>query len=101
MELVPGMDMGAGSTKGVLVDPAGTVLASQTIAHTMDLPRPGWAEVEAERVWWRARCSVSAALMAQMPADAKLAGMCVSVVGPCLVLCDDALRPLRPAILYG
>ena len=27
--------------------------------------------------------------------------MCVSGVGPCLVLCDDDLRPLRPAILYG
>ena len=36
-----------------------------------------------------------------MPAGASLAGMCVSGVGPCLVLCDDDLRPLRPAILYG
>ncbi len=27
--------------------------------------------------------------------------MCVSGVGPCLVLCDDDLTPLRPAILYG
>jgi xylulokinase len=27
--------------------------------------------------------------------------MCVSGVGPCLVLCDDDLRTLRPAILYG
>jgi xylulokinase len=101
MELLLGIDMGTGSTKGVLVDPAGTVLASQTVAHTMDLPRPGWAEVDAERVWWREVCWVSAALMAEMPTGATLAGMCVSGVGPCLVLCDDALRPLRPAILYG
>jgi xylulokinase len=96
-----GIDMGTGSTKGVLVDTAGTVLASETIPHSMDLPRPGWAEVDAESVWWREVCIIGAALMAKMPAGGRLAGMCVSGVGPCLVLCDDDLRPLRPAILYG
>ncbi|TRW79035.1 sugar kinase [Mycolicibacterium sp. 018/SC-01/001] len=93
--------MGTGSTKGVLVDSAGTVLATETISHGMDLPRPGWAEVDAEAVWWREVCTISAALMASQPAGATLAGVCVSGVGPCLVLCDADLRPLRPAILYG
>jgi xylulokinase len=101
MDLLLGIDMGTGSTKGVLVDAMGSVLASETIAHGIDLPRPGWAEVDAETMWWREVCSISAALMRQMPAGASLAGMCVSGVGPCLVLCDDDLRPLRPAILYG
>ena len=101
MDLLLGIDMGTGSTKGVLVDTAGSVLESETIAHTMDLPRPGWAEVDAESVWWREVCDIGAALMAKMPAGGRLAGMCVSGVGPCLVLCDDDLRPLRPAILYG
>ena len=101
MDLLLGIDIGTGSTKGVLVDTTGSVLASEAIAHTMDLPRPGWAEVDAEGMWWREVCSISAALMAKMPAGASLAGMCVSGVGPCLVLCDDDLRPLRPAILYG
>jgi xylulokinase len=101
VDLLLGIDIGTGSTKGVLVDTTGSVLASQAIAHMMDLPRPGWAEVDAEGMWWREVCSISAALMAKMPAGASLAGMCVSGVGPCLVLCDDDLRPLRPAILYG
>jgi len=101
VDLLLGIDIGTGSTKGVLVDTTGSVLASEAIAHTMDLPRPGWAEVDAEGMWWREVCSISAALMAKMPAGASLAGMCVSGVGPCLVLCDDDLRPLRPAILYG
>jgi xylulokinase len=101
VDLLLGIDIGTGSAKGVLVDATGSVLASQAIAHTMDLPRPGWAEVDAEGMWWREVCSISAALMAKMPAGASLAGMCVSGVGPCLVLCDDDLRPLRPAILYG
>ncbi len=101
MDLLLGIDMGTGSTKGVLVDTAGSVLASEAIPHSMDLPRPGWAEVDAEAVWWHEVCAIGSALMAKMPFGGRLAGMCVSGVGPCLVLCDDELRPLRPAILYG
>lgn len=101
MDLLLGIDIGTGSTKGVLVDAAGSVIASEAIAHAMSLPRPGWAEADAEDLWWREVCRISAALMARLPADGVVAGMCVSGVGPCLVLCDDQLRPLRPAILYG
>lgn len=101
MDLLLGIDIGTGSTKGVLVDVSGAVIASETIAHAMSLPRPGWAEADAENLWWREVCQISAALMAQLPSGGSTAGMCVSGVGPCLVLCDDQLRPLRPAILYG
>jgi xylulokinase len=101
VDLLLGIDIGTGSTKGVLVDASGSVLASEAIAHSMDLPRPGWAEADAEGMWWREVCAISAALTAKMPPGSSLAGMCVSGVGPCLVLCDDDLRPLRPAILYG
>ena len=101
MELLLGIDMGTGSTKGVLVDPAGAVLATETVAHGMALPRPGWAEADAENMWWREVCDISAALVRQVPDGSTIAAMCVSGVGPCLVLCDDDLTPLRPAILYG
>jgi xylulokinase len=30
-----------------------------------------------------------------------VAGVCISGVGPCLVLCDADDKPVRPAILYG
>src|SRR3954447_6776801 len=93
--------MGTGSTKGVLVDTAGTVIATATRAHAMDLPRPGWAEVDAEALWWREVCELGNQLTREMPPGARIAAICVSGVGPCLVLCDDALTPLRPAILYG
>ena len=68
MDLLLGIDLGTGSTKGVLVDTSGVVLASETIAHSMELPRPGWAEVDAEELWWREVCSISAALTAQASA---------------------------------
>jgi xylulokinase len=101
VDLLLGIDMGTGSTKGVLVDAAGTVVATETIAHAMNLPRPGWAEVDAEALWWREVCDVSNALVSRLPSGGVISAMCVSGVGPCLVLCDADLRPLRPAILYG
>ncbi|MBY0286210.1 MAG: FGGY-family carbohydrate kinase [Mycobacteriaceae bacterium] len=101
MDLVLGIDMGTGSTKGVLVDAVGSVLAIETVSHGMNLPRPGWAEVDAEGLWWREVCEVSRALTARIPSGARVSAMCVSGVGPCLVLCDTDLNPLRPAILYG
>ncbi|WP_435406238.1 FGGY family carbohydrate kinase [Mycolicibacterium phlei] len=101
MELLLGIDMGTGSTKGVLVDTSGSVVASETIPHSMDLPRPGWAEVDPDAVWWQEVCTISRVLTAQVPSGDRVGAMCVSGVGPCLVLCDSDLRPLRPAILYG
>jgi xylulokinase len=101
VDLLLGIDMGTGSSKGVLVDASGVVLASETIVHSVELPRPGWAEVDAEAMWWGEVCSISRTLVDRAPAGSRIAAMCVSGVGPCLVLCDADLRPLRRAILYG
>jgi xylulokinase len=99
-ELLLGIDMGTGSTKGVLTTPAGEIVATATRAHGMSLPRPGWAEVDATRVWWGDLVEVARELMTER-GDRPIAGMCVSGVGPCLVVCDEKLEPVRPAILYG
>ena len=101
MDLLLGIDIGTGSTKGVLVDASGRVLATEAVAHSMVLPRPGWVEMDAEATWWAEICAIATRLTGRIPAGDSLAAACVSGVGPCLVLCDDALRPLRPAILYG
>ena len=99
-ELLLGIDIGTGSTKGVLTTPDGTIVASASRAHTMSLPRPGWAEVDATRVWWGDLVEVARELMDQR-AGRPIRGMCVSGVGPCLLVCDEKLEPVRPAILYG
>ena len=62
MDVLLGIDIGTGSTKGVLVDISGNVLGSETIAHSMDLPRPGWAEMDAEATWWAEVCAVAGRL---------------------------------------
>ncbi len=100
--LLLGIDMGTASSKGVLVTPDGVVVATavRERPHSMSLPRPTWAEVDAEAVWWADVVSISTELLAAAH-GAPVAAVCVSGVGPCLVLCDEDDRPVRPAVLYG
>ncbi len=99
-ELLLGVDLGTSSSKAVLCSPDGRVVHSAVREHAMSLPRTGWAEVDAEAVWWGETVSLVRELMGRASAD-RVVGLCVSGVGPCLVLCDAQLRPVRPAILYG
>jgi|SRR5665647_2446572 len=100
VEVLLGIDIGTSSTKGVLATPDGHIVASARREHSLSTPRPGWAEADAESVWWAEVVGISRQLMAAAD-NCRVMGVCVSGVGPCLLLCDEALRPLRPAILYG
>src|SRR3954447_18063358 len=51
-ERLVGVDIGTYSSKGVLCTPNGDVLATETIEHGMSIPRPGWAEHDADEIWW-------------------------------------------------
>jgi xylulokinase len=99
-DLLLGIDIGTGSSKGVLTTADGRILASAVRAHAMSMPGPGRAEMDADAVWWADVVSLCRELL---PASGggRVAGVCVSGVGPCLVVCDPQGRPLRPAILYG
>ncbi|MFE0593058.1 FGGY-family carbohydrate kinase [Micromonospora echinospora] len=100
--LLLGIDLGTGSSKGVLTDPGGRVVATavRPRPRSMSMPRPGWAEVDAEAVWWGDVAAIARELV-EAAGGAPIAGVCVSGVGPCLVLCDADDVPVRPAILYG
>ena len=99
VEVVLGIDIGTSSTKGLLVTPDGQVIESAQQAHQISLPRPGWAEADAEATWWGEVRGICNVLTSSAPGP--IVGICVDGVGPSLVLCDADLEPLRPAILYG
>jgi xylulokinase len=101
-DVLLGVDIGTGSSKAVLTTADGHILATATRPHphSLSMPRPGWAEVDADRVWWQDLVSLCREL-ATRAGEHRIAALCVSGVGPCLLLCDDADRPVRPAILYG
>lgn len=98
--LLLGLDIGTASSKAVLTTLDGAIVASASVPHTMSMPRPGWAEVDAEAVWWADTTRLARQLVAEAEAR-PIVGVGVSGVGPCLLLCDADGIPVRPAILYG
>jgi xylulokinase len=95
---VIGVDIGTSSSKGVLVDLDGRLLASEVVPHEVQRPGPGMFEMDGA-VWWDEFCAIARFLLAEHPADVRAVG--VSGMGPCVQLADEAGEPLRPAILYG
>lgn len=98
-----GIDIGTSSSKAVLTDTSGTILARAERPHELSLPRPGWAEHDAETVWWADTVALAKDLTTRAAelGGGTIAGVCVSGIGPCLLPVDEAGRPIRPAILYG
>lgn len=94
-----GVDVGTGSSKGVLVDESGTVIREARRPHQTASPRPGWFEHDAETVWWDDVVALSRELLDGMAS--AVTGVCCSGIGPTVLVTDAADRPLRPAILYG
>jgi xylulokinase len=97
---VIGVDVGTGSIKGVLTSATGRIECTVTRSHRPARPRPGWVEMDASGGWW----TLVAEILRELSTAAggvPILGVCVSGLGPSLVVTDDALRPRRPAILYG
>ncbi|MCY4538712.1 MAG: FGGY-family carbohydrate kinase [Chloroflexi bacterium] len=100
--LLLGIDIGTSSSKGVLVGLDGQALAEHTTPHGFDIPQPGWAEQDADAVWWRDFCTISRALIDTAAIDpARIAGVATSAIAPTMLPLDSSYNPLRPSILYG
>jgi xylulokinase len=101
-ELVIGVDIGTSSTKAVAADAGGAVVAAVSGPHGTSQPRPNWFEQDAQTVWWEQSCELLRALLAdQRVGRSAIRAIGISGIGPCLLVCDKAGNPLRPAILYG
>lgn len=96
--VVIGVDIGTSSSKGVLVDLAGTVLASATRDHQVTRPHSGHVEMDGS-IWWDEFVAISRELLDGT--DAEVVAVGVSGMGPCVLLTDEDGTPVRPAILYG
>nr|WP_062330694.1 FGGY family carbohydrate kinase [Herbidospora sakaeratensis] len=96
MTLFFGVDIGTSSSKGVVVDGSGTVLASSVREHRVARPHPGHVEMDGE-IWWAEFVS----LAEELTTGWEITAVGVSGMGPCALLTDADGAPLRPAILYG
>ncbi|MDP2965092.1 MAG: FGGY-family carbohydrate kinase [Pelolinea sp.] len=96
-----GIDIGSYSSKGVLCTTYGEIVAEARIPHEISIPKPGYAEHDADKVWWADFVTIANALTAKVPPGEKIAAVGVSGVGACVLPVDRNGKPLRPAILYG
>ena len=97
---VIGVDIGTSSSKGVLVNPAGRVVETRTSEHRVSRPFPGHVEMDAD-IWWEEFVTLTRGLLDTVDESDTVSAVGVSGMGPCVLLADEAMRPLRPAILYG
>jgi len=102
MRYLVGVDIGTQGSKGALISETGEILASHSIEQEVSIPRPGWAEHDAEQAWWGGFVNVVKVLLDRSQIDpGDISAIGVSSLMPVMAAVDDAGRPLRPAILYS
>ncbi len=96
-DLILAIDQGTSSTKSMLVDSSGRVVAEASVALGQDHPQPGWVEQDAEAIWASVQQSVRDCLSEELAV--RVAGVALSVQRETLVLWErDTVRALAPAL---
>lgn len=97
-----GIDVGTSETKGLLIERNCRIVLQSSIKHSMEHPKPGQYEHDAERVWWHDLCIVANTLIRDSGVEAKeIAALGISTLGSDCLPVDETCKPLRKAILYG
>jgi xylulokinase len=98
-----GVDIGTNSSKGVMVESnSGEIAGYHVIDHAVDSPKPGWAEHDAEKVWWGEFVDICQELLKKTKiTPSQIKGVGTSGLGACVLPLDKSGNPLRKAILYG
>lgn len=104
MEYTLGIDLGTTGVKVLLVSEKGEVVASGKGEYPLLMPRPNWAEQDAE-AWWSATVSAITGCLAQACAsvgkEVKVAAVGLSGQMHGSVFLDGKGEVLRPAILWN
>ena len=90
-----GLDIGTTGCKAALFDEEGALLGSASREYHVDVPRPTWAEQDAEHVWALAQDVLRKVIAGRQ----VVAAIGLSVQGEAVIPVDEAGRALRPAIL--
>lgn len=97
-QLFIGLDVGTSSTKGILADGNGQVLARHSCDYPLLTPQPGWTEQHPQD-WWAAACQVLKTLTARAKAPIQALGLTGQMHGA--VFLDAQGQVIRPAILWN
>lgn len=96
-----GIDTSTTSSKALLIDDEGKVIAVASSPHTLQTPKPLWSEQD-PREWWHAVAASIKRVLIESGVEAE----CIAAIGLTgqmhgLVLLDEAGNVLRPAILWN
>lgn len=101
-DLLLGVDIGTSGSTGIILNTDLDVIQSVSIEHNVSTPRPGWAEHDADEIWWGDFVQITQKLLNRSSVSPDdIAGVGVSALHAAMVPLDDTGSPLRPAILYG
>lgn len=92
-----GLDLGTSSCKGVVFDERGTILAVTSRGYSLDIPKPGWVEMDANRMW-NAIVEICREL-ADKTRDDPVVAFGVSTQGETMIPVDAKGEPIRPAFM--
>lgn len=104
-----GIDVGTSSTKAVITDARGAIIATASAPHQLLTPKPGWSEQEPEGWWNAAVAAIGSVLASPGVSSDAIAGVGLSgqmhgsVLLPDSALSGDASNAtaLRPALLWN
>ena len=96
-----GVDTSTTSSKALLIDEAGAVVAVASSPHTLQTPLPLWSEQDPLE-WWQAVCVSIRSVLKKAGVKAETIAA-IGLTGQMhgLVLLDEAGEVLRPAILWN
>ncbi len=101
MSFVGAIDQGTTSTRFVVVDHSGRIVAMDQREHTQSYPRPGWVEHDPIEIWRNTEAVVSGALASAGIATTDLAAVGVTNQRETTVVWDRSTGvPLAPAIVW-
>jgi glycerol kinase len=99
--LVAAIDQGTTSTRCLLVDPDGAVVAADQRDHRQLFPRPGWVEHDPEEIWQATEAVVAGALAAAGRTRRDLAAVGITNQRETVVLWERATgRSVGNAIVW-
>ena len=101
MALVGALDQGTTSTRFLVVDEAGTVVASAQRPHAQHFPKPGWVEHDAVEILENTWTVIGAALATVDLAAADLAAVGITNQRETLVVWDPTTgQPLHLSLIH-
>lgn len=98
MKYLLGIDFGGGSSKATLIDRLGNIVAENNVEYPTYYPSLGWCEQTPED-WEKAFSKDVKGLMEKSGIDAQdILAVAIDSATHTWVMCDEAFKPLRPAI---